>query len=196
MKSSVRQNTTNVGKDLSIVVIGADGQLGFDLVRILQSSHRVTALTHADLDITSRDQIVRVIEKAKPELVINAAAYNKVEDAEIDPTQAYLINAVGPYLLAKELSAMSVPFLHVSTDYVFDGENTQGYVEDSIPHPINAYGSSKAEGEELVRIATDAHWIVRTTGLFGLHSGGGKGYNFVTRMRELGKTGVVSVFSD
>ena len=180
----------------NILIFGAKGQLGSDLASDLKGcGHQVVEIGH-EVDITDARSLEDAIASELPTAVVNCAAYNNVEDAEEDPLSSYHVNAIGPYHLARITRARGIPLLHVSTDYVFDGENTQGYVEDSIPHPINAYGSSKAEGEELVRIATDAHWIVRTTGLFGLHSGGGKGYNFVTRMRELGKTGVVSVVSD
>jgi dTDP-4-dehydrorhamnose reductase len=138
-----------------------------------------------------------MVAKLSPDLIINCAAYNKLEEAEVSPLLALQVNTAGPHNLACVAALHDIPVMHISTDYVFDGAKGSGYEEGDAVSPINVYGVSKEAGEKLVRIANDKHWIVRTSALFGINAGNGKGYNFVTRMISLGKEkGSVRVVGD
>ncbi|OGZ05581.1 MAG: dTDP-4-dehydrorhamnose reductase [Candidatus Lloydbacteria bacterium RIFCSPHIGHO2_01_FULL_54_11] len=185
MKNSAKPSITKP----RVLVVGRDGQLGHDLMRALSPAFVALGVDHAGLDITDRKATEKKVEEVKPDIVLNAAAYNKVEEAGRDPSRAYLVNALGPYHLAVAARAIGVPVLHVSTDYVFPGTKKSGYKEGDETHPLNVYGASKEAGERLVRIGNPDHWIVRTSALFGIHAGGGKGYNFVTKMLSLAKEG-------
>lgn len=189
MKNSVRRSTTrSLGRQKPFILIfGARGQLGHDLMRVLPPQYEVVGVDHAEVDITNAPAVLRKVLKVKPNMVINTAAYNKVEDAEENASLAYAVNAIGPYNIAHAAFTLGVPVLHVSTDYVFDGTKKGGYIEDDVTHPLNVYGASKEAGEQLVRIGNRKHWIIRTSALFGVHAGGGKGYNFVTQMLMRGR---------
>ena len=170
-----------------ILIFGANGQLGHDLLRTLSPEYEVIGVGHDRVDITNIVQVSECIKNELPNIVINAAAYNKVEEAEQNPQLAYQVNAIGTYQIARAAKENNIPILHVSTDYVFDGTTVDGFAEDDYVRPLNVYGASKEAGETLVRISNPKHWIVRTSALFGIHTGGGKGYNFVTRMISIAK---------
>lgn len=179
-----------------IIVFGT-GQLGSDLARQPPPWVDILTVPHATCDITDYEMVKELLLREHPTLVINAAAYNKVEDAEEHPSVAFRVNADGPGNIASVTNDLGIPVLHVSTDYVFDGANNKGFVEDDPICPVNAYGRSKAAGEQKVTSANERHWIIRTSALFGMHVGEGKRYNFVTRMLEYGKRdGRVRVVSD
>lgn len=164
---------------MKILVAGAGGQLGQVLPQAL-SSHEVTALLHSQLDITQLSMVRTVIEHAAPDLVINAAAYNRVDEAEQDPLTAYRGNALGPRNLAVITAAHGIPLLHVSTDYVFAGTSTRPYHEFDRTNPQSVYGQSKLAGEEAVRTLNMRHYIVRTAWLYGI-----TGQNFPRTMLRL-----------
>lgn len=186
MKNNDKQSTTNYRR---VVVFGSEGQLGHDLVQCFSPDLEVLPLTHRDCDIADETVVRTKLEEFNPDLIINAAAYNSVEQAALNPEVAYHANAIGPYVIARTANALDVPFMHFSTDYVFDGDTEDGFIETDTPHPLNVYGASKRAGEELVAIATKKHWIVRTSALYGTHRGGGKGYNFVTMMLDKAQGG-------
>ena len=123
------------------------------------------------IDITDRHVTTAAIRQAAPELVINCAAYTDVDGAEREPDQAYRINAWGTWNLAAACEAQALPLMHVSTDFVFDGEKNSPYTEFDRPHPINEYGSSKLAGEHALQWTMRRFWLVRTQWLFGV---GGK----------------------
>jgi dTDP-4-dehydrorhamnose reductase len=150
---------------LKILIAGAHGQLGTCLENSLQG-HQVVPLGRNDLDITRLCQIHRVLKREHPDLVINAAAFNDVDGAESQITNAYGANALGPQDLAAETADLGIPLVHVSTDYVFDGSSNRPYDEHDLPNPLSVYGASKLAGEIAVRRLNPRHYIVRTAWLY------------------------------
>lgn len=175
---------------MKIMITGAGGQLGRALQTTL-STHELTALEHASLDITELDSVREAIAAHHPALVINAAAYNMVDGAESDRVAAFRLNALGPRNLALATAERGITLLHVSTDYVFDGRNTSPYHEFHRPNPLSVYGESKLAGEEVVAALNRRHYIVRTAWLY--HT---TGNNFPNRMLAQEKQPAVRVVSD
>ncbi|WP_314146543.1 dTDP-4-dehydrorhamnose reductase [uncultured Leifsonia sp.] len=175
---------------MRVLIAGAAGMLGQDLQKAL-AGHKVTALRRADLDVTDRDAVLAAVPGH--DVVINASAYTKVDDAETHEDVAYAINALGTENLAIASAAAGARFVTVSTDYVFDGHATEPYAEDTPRDPINAYGRTKAAGEELALAAhPDGTFIVRTAWLYGAG-----GPNFARTMVKLaGSHETVSVVAD
>jgi dTDP-4-dehydrorhamnose reductase len=172
------------------LITGAAGMLGQDLQQAL-AGRDVTALSRADLDITDQDAVTAAV--AGHDVVVNAAAYTKVDDAESHEDDAAAVNAQGPAVLATAAVAAGARIVHVSTDYVFDGNGTSPYREDEPTDPIGAYGRTKAAGEAAVRrIAPDSSMIVRAAWLYGAG-----GPNFAkTMIRLAGSHETVSVVTD
>ncbi len=172
------------------LITGAAGMLGQDLQQAL-AGRDVTALSRAELDITDPEAVTAAV--AGHDVVINTAAYTKVDDAESDEAAAHAVNARGPEVLATATVAAGARLVHVSTDYVFDGNGTSPYAEDEPTDPIGAYGRTKAAGEAAVRrIAPDSSYIVRTAWLYGAG-----GPNFAkTMIRLAGSHDTVSVVTD
>lgn len=179
---------------MKLLIVGAGGQLG----RCLQdrlSNHDVfetVALSSADLDITVRDLVGSSIKAVAPDIVINAAAYTAVDQAEDDPDGAYAVNASGTENLALACAAADIPLIHVSTDYVFNGEATVPYGSESATAPIGVYGESKLRGEKLAAEALDKLIILRTAWVYSEY-----GNNFVKTMLRLAESrDLVSVVDD
>jgi len=158
------------------LVVGSQGMLGTDLVRLLEGRGTQTvALDIDEMDIRIAESVMDGFEKYHPGLVINVAAYTDVDGCESRPEEAFSINAQGPKNLAKASLDSGSFLVHLSTDYVFDGNKGAPYVEEDPINPLGVYGRSKAEGERYVReLLPESHCIVRTQWLFGLH-----GKNFV-----------------
>lgn len=150
---------------MKILLTGAKGQLGQALQETL-APHAVTALDHLQLDITKLADVRSTVHAIRPDVVINAAAYNNVDGAERDPLAAYRGNALGPRNLAVATAAVGIPLLHISTDYVFDGTSTRPYHEFDRPQPLSVYAASKLAGEEAVRSLNPKHYLVRTAWLY------------------------------
>lgn len=169
---------------MRIAIVGAAGQLGSELVASL--GPEAIPLTHGDIEITDRGSVDQALARAAPDAVINAAAYNLVDQAENEPEQAYRVNALGPRTLARFCAQRDVPLLHVSTDYVFGRctADTGPLAEADLPSPDNAYAVSKLAGEHFVLGASPRNLVVRTCGLYGRRSRGTKG-NFVDAIRRL-----------
>ena len=186
------------GDKTPIVLLGANGQLGTDLSRQFQSETReLVALTRQDVDVRSHEQVALTMERLRPGVIVNTAAFHKVEACEDDVEQAFAVNCIAVRNLARVADRLGSYLVHLSTDYVFDGEGRTPYAEDSPPNPINVYGASKAAGEFFVRNSCRRHLIVRSSGLFGLAGSSGKGGNFIQTMLRLGRErGVVSVVTD
>ncbi|ACU40148.1 dTDP-4-dehydrorhamnose reductase [Actinosynnema pretiosum subsp. pretiosum] len=181
----------------ALLVPGGRGQLGQDL---LATGGRVRALSSAELDITDADAVAdRVSEFAAwaraeglAPVVVNAAAYTAVDDAETDEDRALAVNALGPELLALACREHDVPLLHVSTDYVFPGDATAPYEPDDVTGPRSAYGRTKLAGERRALAAWDRTWVVRTAWVYGAG-----GPNFVKTMARLaGQRESLSVVDD
>jgi dTDP-4-dehydrorhamnose reductase len=148
--------------------------LGQDLVPFLEARHTVIPLTRADADISVGHQIATAIQEARPEAVVHAAAFTAVDLCESQPELAIQVNGEGTRNVALACRKLDLPMLYVGTDYVFDGEKPEPYVETDSPHPLGVYAKSKLEGERHVSQLLDRYWIVRTSWLFGPH-----GKNFV-----------------
>jgi len=167
---------------LKILVAGRDGQVGQALVRTANKRGlELVALSRQELDITNASDVELAIAQHNPDVVINAAAYTAVDKAEEDREQAHSINTLGPELLAKACDAVSVPFLHISTDFVFDGEKESAYLETDTCNPLGVYGASKLAGENAINQLCPRHIILRTSWVFGGEQ------NFVNTMRRLAK---------
>jgi dTDP-4-dehydrorhamnose reductase len=164
----------------AILLIGSGGQLGAELARALPAYGQVLALDHDALDLADADAVVAAVRSARPQLIVNAAAYTAVDRAESEPDLAAAINARAPGILAEEARRAGALLIHYSTDYVFDGESETAYDEHSEPHPVNAYGRSKLGGEQAIAAAGGASLVLRTSWVYGL-----SGQNFLTTMRRL-----------
>ena len=160
------------------VIVGAGGMLGGDLLSVLDDRD-VRAFTRNELDIRDEDAVANAVSNA--DVVVNCAAYTKVDDAEADEETAYDINALGVAVLARGCADAGARLLHISTDYVFAGDQHRPYAEDETPDPRTAYGRTKVAGErEIQRWIPDSSWILRTAWLYGSH-----GPNFVSTMKRL-----------
>lgn len=164
-----------------IVIIGASGQLGSALLAIFSDCAPIAAPRTA-YDLGDHDAMRALVARYRPTVLINAAAYHNVELCEIHPQRAMAINALAVDALAGSCALAGATLVHISTDYVFDGRANRPYREDDAVNPLNAYGISKAAGEQLVRRHGARHVIVRTSGLYGGGSSRAKGASFVDRV--------------
>lgn len=155
---------------MRLVVTGAGGGLGRAFLSIVPPHHDVHALTHDELDVGDHHAVMAAVPTRAPDVVLNLAAFTKVDANESDPRRAFRDNALGPQSLAIAAKACGAAFLHVSTDYVFDGAKGAPYDESDVPGPISVYGRAKLAGEERVRHTLAEHVIVRTGYVYG---GGG-----------------------
>jgi dTDP-4-dehydrorhamnose reductase len=179
-----------------IIVLGS-GQLGTALAAV--GGHAVVVLGRADLDLTDGAAIQPRLAAIHPDVVINAAAYNKVDEAEQRPDLAFAVNAAAPGHIGRACAALGARLIHVSTDYVFDGSLGRPYAEDGLPAPLGMYGASKLAGEHLVQAYAGEHaLIVRTSAVFGMAGeGAGKGGNFVRAiLRQAGAQHPLRVVDD
>jgi dTDP-4-dehydrorhamnose reductase len=173
---------------IKTLIIGSSGMLGSDLCKTFPDAVK---LTHHDLDITDREQVIESILKIKPDVVINAAAYTNVDGCEDNKELAFQVNGYGPGYIAEACARAGAKLVHFSTDYVFNGSKKE-YVESDIPDPINVYGDSKLLGEKKIIENMDDYRIVRISWLFGIH-----GKNFVETMLKLsGEIDTVKVVND
>lgn len=176
---------------MKVLVTGAAGQLGSEMAGAL-SNHEVVGLGSGDLDVSDAQAVSAAVETHRPDVVVNAAAYTKVDAAEEDTEAAWAVNAGGPWHLARACSNAGAALLHVSTDYVFDGTLDRPYTEYDATNPMGAYGRTKEAGEQLVRSTLDRHWIIRTAWVQGRAGG-----NFVKTMLRMGaERSAVSVVDD
>ena len=167
---------------MRLLVAGAHGQLGSELVR-LAGQHVLLAVGYQDLDITDAEAVNRIVSDFKPDTIINAAAYTAVDRAESERDQAFAVNCDGAKYLALAAELATIPFIHVSTDYVYDGSKTEAYVEADGIDPLGVYGSSKLAGEKAVQQHCSRSIILRTSWVFSAH-----GNNFVKTMLRLAET--------
>jgi dTDP-4-dehydrorhamnose reductase len=179
-----------------IALIGSNGQLGSDVARLWPDSplgrrgDELIGLVHADIEVTDEDAVRSVLGGLRPDVVINTAAFHRVDDCETQPELAYRVNALGVKHLAHACAQLGATLVHISTDYVFGGDQTTPYQEDDAVSPISAYGISKAAGEFFLRYALpDRHILVRSSGLYGVAGASGKGGNFVETMLRLAREG-------
>jgi dTDP-4-dehydrorhamnose reductase len=173
---------------MRIVIIGADGQLGTDLCRVFPGE-KVLPLLWPEFDITRRIPAGRVLADLKPDLVINTAAFHRVDECEDAIGPAFEVNAFAVRDLARLCRDLGAILVHFSTDYVFDGRKRRPYTEDDRPSPLSVYAASKLTGELFVQASADRYFLVRTCGLYGLAGCREKGMNFVETMLHLDRSG-------
>lgn len=182
---------------MQIALIGADGQLGSDLLERLVERHEVHAWTYPDVDITRPQELDSRCRELQPDLLINTAAYNLVDGAEEDPAAAFSLNAFAVRDLAFICRDTDTILMHFSSDYVFDGTQRAPYSEEDSPSPLSVYGVSKLAGEYFVRSILSRYFLIRTCGLYGTAGCWGKGYNFVdTMVRRAREKQPVQVVND
>ena len=173
---------------MKVLIIGSRGQLGTDLIDAF-SDCPMTPYTSEDMDITDEALVQQQIAFTAPDLLINAAAFTRVDECEHEILKAYSVNAAGPRNLALACKRWDIPLAHISTNYIFDGEKDGFYNEDDPARPVNSYGVSKLAGEHFIRHFWEKHYIFRVSGLFGLTPSRMKGTNFVEAMLRLGSKG-------
>jgi dTDP-4-dehydrorhamnose reductase len=174
---------------MKVAVLGSQGQLGRDLLPRLTGD--VLPLTRADIDLARPEAIAAVVQSIRPNVLVNCAAYNFVDQAETEPDAAMAINAWGVRALAGVCRTIGCKLVHVSTDYVFgiDVSRTAPFTELDPPGPVNIYGISKLAGEYVTLSADPGHLVIRTCGLYGVWGSGGKGGNFVETMLRIAGEG-------
>jgi dTDP-4-dehydrorhamnose reductase len=182
---------------MKVLLLGCNGQVGWELLRSLQPLGSVVACdfdSSGELraDFAQPESLGALVERVQPGLIVNSAAHTAVDKAEREPELAHALNAAAPGVLARAAKALGVPFIHYSTDYVFDGSGTTPRREDAPTGPLSVYGRTKLEGEELIRSSGCAHLILRTSWVFAARGG-----NFARTMLKLAaEREVLSVIDD
>lgn len=166
-----------------VLLIGAKGQVGQELQVTLPSLGEVISIGREELDLTNSEKIGQLIREIHPDYLVNASAYTAVDKAEIEPDLAYSINSTAPKIMAEAAEKIKAKFLHISTDYVFDGRKNTPYLETDLTNPLGVYGQSKLRGEEEIKTVNSQAIILRTAWVYGSY---GKS-NFVKTMLRLGK---------
>jgi dTDP-4-dehydrorhamnose reductase len=165
---------------MNILLLGKNGQLGWELQRSLSVLGRVTALGHAEADFAQPDAVAQAVRALRPDVIVNAAAHTAVDKAESEPAHARLLNATTPGRLAQEAAQLGTWLVHYSTDYVFDGSGDQPWREQDATGPLSVYGATKLEGEQLIQQSGCQHLILRTSWVYAARGG-----NFAKTMLRL-----------
>lgn len=174
----------------AVLLTGAGGQLALDLAATFRAAgYTVHARQRSELDIADAAAVRRVMQEVGPAVILNPAAYNRVDDAESDAAPAFAANAFGPRVLAQAASAADATLVHYSTDYVVDGAAARPYVEDDAPGPLSAYATSKLCGEYFVRALAPRHYVLRVCGLFGQGGRRSRQGNFIETMLRVASAG-------
>lgn len=167
-----------------ILLIGNDGQVGFELERTLAPLGQIKAVCYPAIDFCSPDSIAGVVREARPDLIVNAAAYTAVDKAESDADTCRKINAEAPAILAEEAKRLGAGLVHYSTDFVFDGRKRSPYTEDDVPAPLGIYGQTKLDGDRAIQESGVPHLIFRLAWVYGK-----RGKNFLLTMQRLAHEG-------
>jgi len=167
-----------------ILLIGNDGQVGYELERTLAPLGNVTAVCYPAIDFATPDSIRRTVRAVKPALIVNAAAYTAVDKAETDTALCRKLNADAPAILAEEAKRLGAGLIHYSTDFIFDGTKQTPYTEDDIPNPLGVYGQTKLDGDSAIRDSGVPHLIFRLAWVYGM-----RGKNFLLTIRRLANEG-------
>ena len=176
---------------MKILITGVNGQVGHALIREL-TDHELIGLTRQDCDLINLDQIRQVIDLHQPDLIINPAAYTNVDQAEDEPELAFQINRDAPRVMAEKAREYNIPFIHFSTDYVFEGEKKVAYLETDPTNPLGVYGASKWAGEEAIQHVGGKFYIFRTSWVYS-----NIGHNFYLTIKGLSeKRDEIRVISD
>jgi len=168
---------------MKVLVTGADGQLGYDVVKKLKKINiEHIGVDKKDFDLTNEKETKEFILDYEPDVIVHCAAYTDVDQAEVDKERCYQVNVEGTRYVAEAAKELNAKMLYISTDYVFDGQGEEPFEVTDQPNPINYYGETKYQGEKQVQKLVDKYYIVRTSWVFGEH-----GNNFVKTMLKLGK---------
>lgn len=165
---------------MKILLIGKNGQVGFELQRSLACLGEIIATDRNSLDLTDNKAIEAVITEVKPDIIVNAAAYTAVDKAESERELAYQINATAPAVMAKQAVSLGIPLIHYSTDYVFNGQGSKAWLESDETDPVNYYGKTKLAGENVIRESGCDYLIFRTSWVYDR-----RGKNFLNTMLRL-----------
>lgn len=163
-----------------VLLIGKNGQIGWELNRCLLTLGDIIAVDYPDIDLTRPDTITRWVRETKPNLIVNAAAYTAVDQAEDEPELAMAVNGTAPEILAEEAKKIGAVLVHYSTDYVFDGRKRTPFTEEDEPNPLNVYGKTKLAGERAIQAVGVPHLILRTSWVYGT-----RGRNFLLTILKL-----------
>ncbi|MDP3260718.1 MAG: dTDP-4-dehydrorhamnose reductase [Thermodesulfovibrionales bacterium] len=167
---------------MKILVTGSEGMLAQDLKSVLGENNEIIPLSRQKMDITQKDAVIKNIKSNAPDMVINCAAYTKVDTAEEEKDRAFQVNGIGVQNVAVACAEMQIPLCHISTDYVFDGRKKKPYTPFDAANPLNIYGESKLAGEKYIQWIMNKFYIVRTSGLYGRGDN-----NFVMTILRLAK---------
>jgi len=165
-----------------ILLLGKNGQVGWELQRTLAPLGNVMALDQEELDLVRVGDVRSIVQELKPDIIVNAAAYTAVDKAESEPDLAMAINGDAPGVLAEEAKKLGALLVHYSTDYVFDGTKDTPYTEEDVPNPLNVYGKTKLAGEQAIEAVDGNHLIFRTSWVYGT-----RGQNFFLTMLRLAR---------
>jgi dTDP-4-dehydrorhamnose reductase len=168
---------------MKILLTGKNGQVGWELNRSLSSLGTIFAMDRNGMDLSKPETLAPIIQKIRPDIIINAAAYTAVDKAESEPELAMIVNGVAPGVIAEEAKKVGAAMIHYSTDYIFDGKATHPYKEEDSTCPLSVYGKSKLVGEKAVVQAGIPHFILRTGWVYSL-----RGSNFLLTMQKLAET--------
>jgi dTDP-4-dehydrorhamnose reductase len=174
---------------MRLMIIGADGQLGADLVLQFRDHADLIPLTYEDGDIVDFNVVQSLVTMHRPEVIINTAAYHNVPECELHPVRAFEVNALGARNLALATESKGIRLVHISTDYVFDGSKGSPYTESDCPNPLNVYANTKLSGEYFIRSICKNYMILRVSGIYGKTRCIGKGSNFINTMLRLFRDG-------
>lgn len=165
---------------MKVLLTGANGQLGLCFQDCVSDSIELTALSSKELDITCKASVQNVVDALRPDVIVNCAAYTAVDKAESEPELAHAVNCQGPENLAYAAAILDIPLIHVSTDYVFDGNATEPYIPTDATSPQGVYGQTKLAGEQAIKAIISKHIVIRTAWVFSEY-----GNNFVKTMLRL-----------
>lgn len=185
---------------MKILLLGSNGQLGSDIhkeITVNSDGIEVLPFTRNDLDISDLEKIQPTLSEISFDVLINCTSFHKTDEVESNGNQAFTVNSHAPQIFAQVCQKKGARLFHISTDYVFNGQGKQPYLEQDIPGPLNVYGASKLMGEQLVLNSHGNHLILRVASLFGVSGASGKGGNFVETMIRCGKEkGLLKVVDD
>lgn len=183
---------------MRLIIIGGGGQLGSDLAEVFRDTKEdVVSLSRTELDITEASAMRENLSRYDPDVIINCSVYHPVDECENNPERSFAVNATAVRDLALAAKDLQAAVVHFSSDYVFDGELGRPYQEEDTPTPVSVFGVSKVAGEQLLRAVLPCHFIIRTSGLYGLAGSRVKRGNFVETMLRLGRqNGQVRVVDD
>lgn len=175
---------------MKVLLFGASGQLGSDIVRLWNDADvELAGVTRIDADVTDAEAVSAVVQMHGPDVVINTTAFHNLPVCEQDPDTCFHVNVTGGRNVATAAASAGAAIVQISTDYVFDGTKGSPYLEDDCRRAVNVYGAAKIATEDVIRIANPDHLIVRVSGLYGLAGSAGKGGNFVETMLRLAREG-------